>query len=197
MADVAERKTKADLIRGFLETRPEASTAEIVSEMSGQGVPVSPALVNAVRYDGEHELRRRWEKIEGTYDPEPADTPPEPKPKRGAKAQAIRDTFGALGEKARPSQVIKELAGRGIKVSSSQVIAVRKGLQRTGRAKPPARPERAERVKESVRKAAAPAIDPGEDSIPLEHLIEAKKLVDKLGGFKAAERAIWALALLQ
>lgn len=99
----------------------------------------------------------------------------------GANAQAIRDTFAKLGRKAKPSEVIADLKGQGITASYSQVSTIRKSVFKRG-----PKPGGA-----STRAVAAV------DSISVKHLVEAKKLAEKLGGIEAVRHALSALSKLQ
>lgn len=88
------------------------------------------------------------------------------------KADSIRETIQILGRKARPKDVIKALADKGVSVSSSQVSTMMKN------------------------KAKANGRHNGHGDVNLEHLIAAKNLVAKVGGMESAKTAINALASL-
>jgi len=102
-----------------------------------------------------------------------------------SKSQAVRDYLkqhrGAL-----PVAVSEALKAQGIDVTPNQVsnIKYQMGLKKKGRRKAAA-PE-----------AAAAEAPVAKDAISLSALLEAKKLVAKLGSTEAAKKAILALAQL-
>lgn len=95
---------------------------------------------------------------------------------RGAKSQAIRD-YLAANKKAKASEVVAELAKKGIKVSTAAVYNL-KARKRMGR-----RRRRAETNGQAI-------------GLSITGLLAAKKLVDTVGGIKQAREAIDALAKL-
>ena len=90
------------------------------------------------------------------------------------KAEAIRGAWRELGSSTRPRDVIALLAARGITVTSAQVSTLRKTAGR----------KRGSAVAVSVQ------------SVPYEHLLEAKGLVARLGGVENAQAALASLAKL-
>lgn len=89
--------------------------------------------------------------------------------RRGNKAAMIREEFAALGANARPKDVIAALAAKKITVSSAQVSNVKSTM--------------------GIRKRA-------NGPLTIDTLLEAKKLVDKLG-MGRAQAAMHALKQLQ
>lgn len=176
---VAEGPNKSQVVRDYLKANKGAMPKDIVAGVKKEsGIDVSLALVNKVKYAKKagrksktkgRKPKGRKAKAKGT--------------ERGAKAQAIRDTFAKLGKKAKPSQVIADLKTQGIKASYSQVSTIRKKVFKRGR-KPGS-------------KTVASAASMSSESISMDHLIEAKKLAEKLGGIDAARHALSALSKLQ
>lgn len=89
-----------------------------------------------------------------------------------SKADAIRSMLGKLGAKARPRDVIAALAERGVSVSSAQVSTLRKS---------------------SPRRAGAGDFSAA-GAVPLDHLLAAKGLAERLGGIRVAQAALASLA---
>lgn len=90
------------------------------------------------------------------------------------KAEAIRGAWRELGLSARPRDVTALLASRGLTVASAQVSMLRK----TARGK---------------QVSAKPGTG---NSVPYEHLLEAKGLAARLGGIEQAQAAVRSLAEL-
>ena len=112
-----------------------------------------------------------------------------------SKADAIRDSVSRLGRKARPRDVIADLADKGVTVTSPQVSALMKKLgfkrrrRRGGRAASNgAATKAATRVKRGPRAAG---------SISASDLLDAKKLADQLGGVEKLKKALDLLEQLQ
>lgn len=101
-------------------------------------------------------------------------------PRSGSKAQAVRDQFAALGDSARPKDVIAALKAKGISVAPAQVSNIKATLHKK---------------KGSKKKTAAAAQSNGH--FTLESLLEAKKLAERLGGVESALKALTALSKLQ
>ena len=99
------------------------------------------------------------------------------KPERGAKSKAIREYF-AQNSKATVKEAHDALIGQGHKVSTALVAAIKYKDKQTARRK--------------GRKAKAAAVG----QISLEHLLEAKAFVAKVGGVNAAKAAIAGLEKL-
>ncbi len=90
------------------------------------------------------------------------------------KAEEIRGVWRELGVTARPRDVIALLASRGLTVTSAQVSTLRKSGGR------------------KRRSAAAASVQ----SVPFDHLLEAKGLAARLGGVENAQAALASLAKL-
>lgn len=167
----AKGPSKSQLVRDYLKANKGAMPKDIVAGVKKEtGIDVSLALANKIKYAKKSGGGPKGRKAKAKSG------------KRGAKAQAIRDTFAKLGKKVKPSQVIADLKAHGITASYSQVSMIRKKVFKRGR--------------KAGQKVAATAA-PTSDSISMDHLIEAKKLAEKLGGIEAARHALAALSRLQ
>ena len=166
--------SKSDAVREYLSAHATAPVKEIATALSEQGVEVSVALINKIKYSdrkssGHRKLagrRRRLHRADahGT-----------------SKAQAIRDALGHLGRRTRPRDVIAHLKAGGVVVSPAQVSAVRKAAGRNGR------------LQRSAGSSAGKAN--GDVGVVVEHLIAAKRLADQVG-LEAAKKALEFLARL-
>lgn len=184
-AATKEGASKSELTRKYVKANPAANPKAIVEGMKAEGVDISLALANKIKYDparkGGAKKGRRKKKVagrraaaskNGVFD-------------KGNKAEAIRQAARSIGGKVRPKEVIAMLSAEGIKVSSAQVSTTlkRMGMKRTRRGR-------------KVGAVAAPRAASRSESISLDDLIAAKRLVEKVGGVEAASQALSALAKL-
>lgn len=182
-----EGASKSELTRQYVGKNPSAGPKEIVAGLKAAGVDVSLALASKIKYDrskkgGAQKGRRKIRSgraaaslTNGTSE-------------RGNKAEAIRQAAKSLGKKVRPRDVIAMLKEQGIEVSSAQVSTTLKamGMRRTRRGRKPA----------SGAVAGAPRASSRFESVTIEDLVAAKKLVNQLGSVQAASQALSALARL-
>jgi hypothetical protein len=112
-----------------------------------------------------------------------------------SKADAIRDSISRLGRKARPRDVISDLADKGVTVTSPQVSALMKKLgikrrrRRGGRAAANGTaPKAATGAKRGPRATG---------NLTASDLLDAKKLADQLGGVEKLKKALDLLEQLQ
>ena len=96
------------------------------------------------------------------------------------KSQAIRDYCGANPD-AGPTEAAAALKKQGIIVSPAMVSTVKLASKKKGRG----------------RKKATRGAKPASDKIALSSLIQAKKMVEQMGGLDKARAALAALAKLQ
>jgi hypothetical protein len=170
--------SKSDVVREYLSSHATAPVKEIATALSEQGVDVSIALINKIKYSDrkspghrKHSGRRRAR----------AGLVRAAEAKGTSKAQAIRDALTHLGRRSRPRDVIAHLKEGGVIVSPAQVSAVRKVFRQQGG------------LKRSV--AASTAKANGDGGISIEHLIAAKRLADQVG-LEAAKKALEFLVKL-
>ena len=179
-----EGVSKSDSTRKYVAAHPTANPKEIVEGLKAEGVEVSLALANKIKYDpsrkGSGKKGRRKKKVAAakTVSRNGAS-------KHGVKAEAIRAAAKSLGKKVRPRDVIALLKKQGITVTSAQVSTTlkRMGMRKVRRGRKPGRPAAAVHAARST-------------SISINDLIAAKKLVEQLGSVEAASQALSALARL-
>jgi hypothetical protein len=113
------------LVRKYVAKHPSANIAEIVAAFKEQDIRVSTAWASKIKYEKGKKRRGRKATPANGQQRRPHGAA---KVNRGGKADAIRAAFAELGRRARPRDVIAKLAEQGIRVSSSQVVGVRKVL---------------------------------------------------------------------
>jgi len=96
------------------------------------------------------------------------------------KSQAIRD-YIAANPKSKPKEIVEALKGQGVEVTPAFVSTLRSNDKRKSGAP---RGRRGRRPAEAVNGSG----------LGIESLVQAKKLVDKMGGVGEARRALEALA---
>jgi hypothetical protein len=166
--------SKSDAVREYLSSHATTPVKEVAAALSKQGVEVSIALINKIKYSDRKSPHRR--KRGGRRGPVRAGDA-----KGTSKAQAIRDALTHLGRRSRPRDVIAHLKEEGVIVSPAQVSAVRKVFRKHGG------------LKRSV--AASTVRSNGDGGISIEHLIAAKRLADQVG-LEAAKKALEFLVKL-
>jgi hypothetical protein len=182
-----EGASKSELTRQYVAKNPNAGPKEIVAGLKAGGVDVSVALASKIKYDRSKKggaNKGRGKMTSGRAAAASANGTSE----RGNKAEAIRQAAKSLGKKVRPRDIIAMLKEQDIKVSSAQVSTTLKsmGMRRTRRGRNPA----------SDGVAGASRAPSRFESVTIEDLIAAKKLVNQLGSVEAASQAISALARL-
>lgn len=173
---------KSELARKYLAAHPSASVTEIVDGLKAEGTVISTALASKIKYDpsrkggGKKGRRKKTAAAKAASKNGAAN--------HGNKAEAIRTAAGSLGKTVRPKDVIAMLAKQGITVSSAQVSTTlkRMGMTKVRRGRKPG--------------AVAASRATRSESITIEDLIAAKKLVTQLGSVEAASQALSALAKL-
>lgn len=114
------------------------------------------------------------------------------------KSAAIRDYYDAHPN-AMPKEVVEGLKAQGVDVSAQFVSTIRskqlkdEGMptkrRRTGRPKRTAAKKRV-----SVKRGRPAAAAGGDTKVSIEQLVQAKEMVDALGGIEKARRTIDALS---
>jgi hypothetical protein len=166
--------SKSDAVREYLSSHATTPVKEIGKALAEQGVDVSIALINKIKYSDRKSTRHR-KHVGRRKSVRGADA------KGTSKAQAIRDALAQLGRRTRPRDLIAHLKEGGVTVSAAQVSAVRKSFRKNGRLKHSA--------------AGSPAKGHVDGGIAVEHLIAAKRLVDQVG-LDAARMALEFLVKL-
>jgi hypothetical protein len=167
--------SKSDAVREYLASNRGTPVKQVAAALAEQGIEVSLALVNKIKY-GDHKSLGR-----GKVHRRPGKSPVRrPESKEASKAQAIREALVQLGRRTRPRDVVAHLKDGGVIVSAAQVSAIR-NHQRKG-------PPRA-------TVAALAGKHSANGRIVVEHLMAAKRLADQLG-LDAAKKALEVLARL-
>jgi hypothetical protein len=153
----------------------------VVAALGEQGIEVKTQLVSNVKNRMQQGSTRPW-KAKRSEAGVVENRRTQVKPERGAKAQAIRDALIAQGLDARPKDVIAALAAQGIKVTSGQVVTIRKSMGGKGR-------------KRRKSHAGRPAVvaEANGATLNVDHLVAAKKLAEQVGGIDVARKALDAL----
>jgi len=173
-----EGPNKSESTRKYVAAHPTAKPKEIVDGLKAEGIDISLALASKIKYEpsrkGSAKKSRRKKKAVVSRNGSSG---------RGHKAEAIRGAAQKLGKKVRPRDVIAMLKEQGITVSSAQVSTTLKamGMRKVRRGRKPG----------AVASAASRS-----DSISINDLVAAKRLVNQLGSVEAVSQALSALARL-
>jgi hypothetical protein len=168
--------SKSDAVREYLSTHRTLPAKQVAAALAEQGVDVSLALVNKIKYHKAKPSSRRRAQA-----PRPRHSAGQTAAKAMSKAQAIRDTLALLGRTARVRDVIAHLKAGGIAVTAAQVSVVRKAAGLRGRPRPGA--------------ATVSGRRDGASGIVLADLLAAKRLADQVG-LEGAKKALEVLARL-
>lgn len=103
----------------------------------------------------------------------------------GVKTQAVREALNAYPEKL-PKEIAAILTAEGLQVSANLVSTIKSKLKTKG--------TKGKRKKTAAATVPAAGPDVAADAISIGLLRKAKKLAQELGGVKAAQVAIHALA---
>jgi arginine repressor len=191
---MAKEISKSQAVRDYLTAHPEATTAEVVAAMKKQGIDISSPSVHTIKWSlkksnwpaAKAAAKTPAAKEAAKAEPHPAAAEPVAEAAKPSKTQAVKD-YLAAHPKAGPTEISTELMAQGIDVSTNYVsnIKFQMGLKKNRR-----------KAKAAAPAAAAVQQPAAEDQISLAALIEAKKLIEKLGGVDVAKKAIMALAQL-
>ena len=170
------RKTtvnRSQAIRDFLNTNKAATGSQIVEGLKQQGIKVSLGLANQVKY-----ATQRGQKSSAGRPGRPVGG------KSGVTGTESIRQYIAKNPHAGPKQIEDDLRASGIKVSHSLVTAVKysKKTPSGRRGRPP-------------KSAFGTRTD--NRGLVFEDLVEAKKLVDSLGGVDLVRSALEALERLK
>lgn len=164
---VPARGVRSQAIRDYLAKNPSASPRQVAEDLRKTGVVVSEGLVNNIKYGGKSKAKR---KAGGG--------------KRAVKgtslSQHVRD-YLAQHPNSSPKEIVNGLAALGTTVSVGLASLIRYSPQ-----------------KGSVRRrGSSSGSRAASGSLSAADLIEAKKLVDGLGGIAAARQALELLEQLR
>lgn len=184
--------SKSQAIQDYLKANPGANSKAVKDGLAKDGLSVSEGLVNKVKYSKPAKKKTGGRKATTRKAAAPKAT------RRGRPAaggvnmsDAIRDYIAANPTASRP-EIRNALQAQGVAVSNSLVNAVfmkvKKGGGKSAKRGRPGRPKAAPR-------ATAPASSGGNMSAA--ELINAKQLVDQLGGIGKVRDALALLEQLQ
>ncbi len=189
--------SKSQAIQAYLDANPGANSKAVKEGLAKDGVSVSEGLVNKVKYSKPAGKKTGGRKATTRKTAAPKAKSKAKATRRGRPAaggvnmsDAIRDFIAANPSATRP-EIRDTLQAQGVAVSNSLVNAVfmkvKKGGGKSAK-RGPGRPKAAAR-------AAAPAASGGNMSAA--ELINAKQLVDQLGGIDKVRDALALLEQLQ
>jgi uncharacterized protein YneF (UPF0154 family) len=190
--------SKSQAIQKYLTDNPDANSAAVKAGLAKEGLSVSEGLVNKVKYSkpaGRKSGGRKATARKATT-PKAANQTPTRRGRPAAggvnMSDAIRDFITANPSASRP-EIRDTLQAQGVPVSNSLVnavfIKVKKGGGKSGKRRP-GRPKAAPRAVPQVSASA------GAD-MSASQLINAKQLVDQLGGIANVRAALSLLEQLQ
>ncbi len=104
------------------------------------------------------------------------------------RSQAVRDYLADYPD-AKPSVIIPDLAARGIDVTANLIHQVKRRMNESGGQPAASAPVKKRRGRKPAAKASAPRSSTS-NRLTAENLVEAKKLVDELGGIDQARKAL-------
>lgn len=190
--------SKSQAIQDYLKANPGANSKTVKDDLAKTGLSVSEGLVNKVKYSKPAGKKTGGRKATARKTAAPKAAAPKRKATRRGRpaaggvnmSDAIRDFIAANPTASRP-EIRDTLQAQGVAVSNSLVNAVfmkvKKGGGKSAK-RGPGRPKAAPR-------AAAPASSGSNMSAA--ELINAKQLVDQLGGIDNVRNALALLEQLQ
>ena len=190
--------SKSQAIQDYLKANPGANSKTVKDDLAKTGLSVSEGLVNKVKYSKPAGKKTGGRKVTARKTAAPKAAAPKRKATRRGRpaaggvnmSDAIRDFIAANPTASRP-EIRDTLQAQGVAVSNSLVNAVfmkvKKGGGKSAK-RGPGRPKAAPR-------AAAPASSGSNMSAA--ELINAKQLVDQLGGIDNVRNALALLEQLQ
>ncbi|MHC4875940.1 MAG: hypothetical protein ACYTGL_05535 [Planctomycetota bacterium] len=185
--------SKSVAIQSYLDANPGVGAKAVKEALAKDGVDVSVGLVNKVKYSKPSGAKKSGgaRKAKGTAR--------RGRPKAGSGASnsdRIREYMDANPSATRP-EIRDALNAQGVDVSTSLVNAVYvKYLAKQGKKVASARGGRRGRKATAPARPAAPRATGGSDLSATE-LLNAKGLVDQLGGIEKARQALALLEQLQ
>ncbi len=159
-------------IRDYFSRNPMATAQEVVDGLKAEGVTVTASLVYNVKASGKR--KKAAKKAAVSTNGAASST----------KADQIREVAGGMEKPVRPRDVIAILKEKGVTASSAQVstVLLAMGMKKRKR----------RRRKMAVAGSAAVA----GNSLNIDDLVAAKKLVSQVGSVEKVREALAALARL-
>ena len=180
MAKTKTRGEGSTAIRAYFSKNPKATAQEVVDALKAEGVTVTASLVYSVKALGKKKKKKagksnaaaRMEKAAAWADGVTGST----------KADLIRETAKGMAKPVRPKDVVAALKERGVEVLHTHVSQI---LASMGMKK---------KKRKTAVGSAAPAV--AENSLNINDLVMAKKLVAQVGSIEKVREALAALARL-
>ena len=168
-----EGPSRSQSIRNYMRANKGATVPQIVDGLKAEGVTVTPGLVYQVKAAGRK--KRAAKKAAASTNGAATST----------KADQIRDAARGMKKPIRPRDIVSLLKEQGIDVSRTQVSQV---LAKMGM----------KRKRKGRRKAAVgiSARSTNTNSISIDDLVAAKKLVSQVGSIEKVREALAALSRL-
>src|SRR5579871_2835144 len=174
-----ERGSLSRAIREFLSRHPESSPHAIQAGLKKQGIKVSTSLAASIKYRKTGKASRsKSAQTNGNSFP----LAPPHADETGSRSRAIRE-YLAKKPKASPKEIVAALKKKGIRVSFALVGVVKQNVLDAN----------------SGRSAGALGLagSAGHKGFSAEAIIDAKKLVEELGGIANARKALDLLEQLR
>jgi len=173
--------SKSDIARQYLERHPKASVMEIVTALKPYNV--SEAVAAKIKYTEGTAKKPEPKAAKKTAGPKAAKSAASMNGSAGAtKADQIRDQAKSMPKPVRPKDVVAALKERGVDVLHTHVSQI---LASMGMKK---------KKRKTAVGSAAPAV--AENSLNINDLVMAKKLVAQVGSIEKVREALAALARL-
>ena len=162
---------KTPAVWDYLSKHPNATAQEVVDGLKADGMEVSTSLIYNLKAMGK-------KKAGGKRVAAPA-----PSTNGATKADQIREVAGGMEKPVRPRDVIAVLKEKGVTASSAQVSTVLRamGMKRKRRRR---------------KMAVAGSVAVASNSLNIDDLVAAKKLVGQVGSIEKVREALAALARL-
>ena len=132
-------------------------------------------------------------KVVGKKPGKPADKPGTTGVNRSAEIRKVASVMKAGGTKPRPSVIVAELGGKGIRVTPTLVSIVLRGMG----FRPLRKRKKTNATGNAIAKSAVAKRKAGGTPLSVDELVAVKKAVDSLGGSERAMEAIQALKRLE
>jgi uncharacterized protein YneF (UPF0154 family) len=190
--------SKSQSIKDYLRANPGANSKAVKDDLAKTGLSVSEGLVNKVKYSKPAGKKTGGRKATAN---KTAAAPKRKATRRGRPAaggvnmsDAIRDFITANPSASRP-EIRDTLQAQGVPASNSLVNAVFMKVKKGGGKSAKRGPGRPKAAAPAAARPAAPASSGGNMSAA--ELINAKQLVDQLGGIDKVRDALSLLEQLQ
>jgi len=172
---VHARGVRSQAIRDYLAHNPNAASRQVVADLRKARIDVTEGLVNNIKYGG----KKRAGGARSAKSAAPGQPP--------SRSQHIRD-YLAQNKTASPKEIVNALKEKGIEVTVGLASLIKYSAKKDGGRR---------RGATLRRSGSAGAAWHSTGALSASDLIEAKKLVDGLGGISAARQALEVLEQLR